>query len=514
MKKLWDFILSEYSENDFVRYKKAQFTFIFALSISAGIILLLIFGFFALDADRFRQILISASLLLISCLIIMILIRKGKMEFAANFLAYTACLIAALGFIKRPFYLSGVTMGVFMHLDMAYATLYCSPLVSFSILAIFIATHTYLYLFIAKPAAEGIFIQIASSTYIDGLITLTLIFILGYVTSRFLNRAVNTAVDESGKNVENFARIKSMMDAIKNTIIELNESITGNLDLIIKYSDNAQSHAASIEELSATVEEISAGTDSVTNAALDQNSSVENLIASIDALSESINSIEINGGRMKETLLSFMEKARKGSEASGMLDAINKKILQNSNDITEVITIIEQFFDKINLLSLNATIEAARAGEHGKGFAVVAEEIGKLAEHSTQELNRIGELINKNKSDSNENNKIISQILAFISEIMEALDSLQNTALATITALEDQKKLKIDMDEKSKTTKEKTDQINISMKEQQIAVDGIAVAIEDTGKIIQENADNTRGLQESADNLQKISLELEELVKD
>lgn len=505
-------ILAKYSEKDFVRYKKAQFTFIFAASIAVSLIVLTGFAFIFFDAERFRQLLISASLLFTSCIVITILVKAGKMEFATGFMAYIACVIAVAGFLKRPYYVAGASMGVFMHLDLAYATLYCSPLISLSILLIFIATHTYFYFFIAKPQATWFLVETVNATFIDGIITLTLIFILGYVTSRFLNRAVDTAVNESQKNEKNFSRISSLMETIKTTIAELNESITGNLSIITKYSDNAQSQAASMEELSATVEEISAGTDSVTRATFDQKNSIEELISSINTLSESINSIEIYGGRMKETFLSFMTKARKGSEASSLLDSINQKILRNSNDMTEVITIIEEFFDKINLLSLNATIEAARAGEHGRGFAVVAEEIGKLADHSTQELNRIGELINKNKSDSNESNTIISQILAFINEIMSSLDSLQDTAISTIKALEEQKKLKSDMDDKSKITKEKTEQINIAMKEQQVAVEGIALAIDDTSKTIQENADNTKVLQDSADTLKRISSALEEKI--
>ena len=43
---------------------------------------------------------------------------------------------------------------------------------------------------------------------------------------------------------------------------------------------------------------------------------------------------------------------------------------------------MEDFFDKINLLSLNATIEAARAGEYGRGFAVVATEVRRLADQT------------------------------------------------------------------------------------------------------------------------------------
>lgn len=510
MKKILDILLAKYPEKDFVRYKKAQFTFIFASVIAIALVILGIVASFLLDTERFRQLLISASLLFVSCILIIALVKSGRMEFAANFLAYAACFIAVGGFLKAEYAVAGSAMGVFMHLDLAYATLYCSSLISLSILLIYIATHAYMFFFIAKPAATGIFAQIANATFMDGIITLTLLYVLGYVTGRFLNKAVDTAVEQSAHNEKNYSRISSLMDTIKTTITELNESISGNYSIITKYSDNAQSEAASMEELSATVEEISAGTDSVTRATFDQNRSIEELISSIHALSESINSIELYGSKMKETFVSFMARAKKWSDASGMLEEINRKIVKNSNDMTEVITIIKQFFDKINLLSLNATIEAARAGEHGRGFAVVAEEIGKLADHSTQELNRIGELINKNRGDSNESNMIISQILAFINEIMSALDSLQSTALVTIKALEEQKKLKTDMDEKSQTARDKTEQINIAMKEQQVAVEGIALAIDDTSKAIQQNADNTRFLQESADNLKRISSALEE----
>jgi len=431
------------------------------------------------------------------------------MEIAANTLAFTASFICAAGFLTRPYYLSGVTMGVFMHVALAYATLYCSFLVSTTILLLFFATHTYQYIFIAKPAASGFLIQIANSTFIDGLITLTLLYVLGTVTSQFLNRAVITIKSESEKNKESYSQIKSLISTIKNAVIELNDSIDKNRDIITKYSDNAQSQAASMEELSATVEEISAGTESVSKSTDYQKQSIEDLSESINALSVSIDSIENYGNGMKDTLVSFLNNAKKGSQASGTLDSINKKILQNSNDITLVITIIEEFFDKINLLSLNAAIEAARAGEHGRGFAVVAEEIGKLADHSTQELNRIADLIETNKKDAVEANKVINQILEFIEETVTSLNTLQGNAVITLKALEEQKQLKSDMDIKTRTAIEKTELINISMKEQQYAVEGIALSIEDTGKTIQQNADNTKILQESADRLKQLSSQIE-----
>jgi methyl-accepting chemotaxis protein len=98
-------------------------------------------------------------------------------------------------------------------------------------------------------------LQTVNSTYIDGLITLTLLFILGVTTNKFLQKALRIAQRESKENAQRFNKISSLIETIKTTIRDLDEAIEGNLTIITKYSDNAQSQAASMEELSATVEE-------------------------------------------------------------------------------------------------------------------------------------------------------------------------------------------------------------------------------------------------------------------
>ena len=73
-----------------------------------------------------------------------------------------------------------------------------------------------------------------------------------------------------------------------------------------------------------------------------------------------------------------------------------KRLGESSQQISKVISLINQIALQTNLLAINASIEAARAGEEGRGFAVVAEEVGQLAAQSaaaTKEIEQIVENI-------------------------------------------------------------------------------------------------------------------------
>lgn len=80
-------------------------------------------------------------------------------------------------------------------------------------------------------------------------------------------------------------------------------------------------------------------------------------------------------------------------QANSTLELV-QQLKQQSLQIKQMLDVVEGIAGQTNLLSLNASIEAARAGEHGRGFAVVANEVRILADHASQSVKEISEIIN------------------------------------------------------------------------------------------------------------------------
>ncbi|HZS49051.1 MAG TPA: methyl-accepting chemotaxis protein [Blastocatellia bacterium] len=79
-----------------------------------------------------------------------------------------------------------------------------------------------------------------------------------------------------------------------------------------------------------------------------------------------------------------------------------KRLGESSQEIGEIVQLIEDIADRTSILALNASIQAAMAGEAGRGFAVVAEEVERLADRSSEATKKIAGLVKTIQLGANE----------------------------------------------------------------------------------------------------------------
>ena len=355
-----------------------------------------------------------------------------------------------------------------------------------------------------EPVMAAVYRQVAVSSIINLIIlVLGIIWVIMYARVLVKDiKAVQVSIDNADLNTQFNTTREDEMGQLQNSFDRFVGSIR---DTLIRVSETATSVASASAQISSSTEEMAAGSQ-------EQTTQSEEIARAVEQMAKSIAVNSENAGEAAHTA----EKAKGAAEQGGkvVLDTVNemKQIanvvresagtIQNlgksSDQIGEIIGVIEHIADQTNLLALNAAIEAARAGEQGRGFAVVADEVRKLAEQTTKATKQIAGMIQQIQSDSH-------GAVRTMANATQQVDA--GIVLADHAGVSLQEIVEI-----SQKVTHMVSQIAVANEEQSSTSEQISKNMEAIASVTQQTASGTQQIARAAEDLNRLTETLQSLV--
>ncbi|MCU0425949.1 MAG: methyl-accepting chemotaxis protein [Candidatus Kapabacteria bacterium] len=289
-----------------------------------------------------------------------------------------------------------------------------------------------------------------------------------------LYRGFNDAID---KIRELIVRVVHTVNSTATSSSQILANATMMTMGINRQSDETTQIAGAMEQMTKTIQETTHQASTVSNQAEE---------ASKDAVS--------GGDVVRETISGMSAIAASVMKSAHTIEALGK----SSEQIGNVIAVIDEIADQTNLLALNAAIEAARAGESGKGFAVVADEVRKLAERTQKATKEIATTIERIQNDTRDAVSAMNQGRQEVERGTKAAQRAQQ-ALERII-------------ERSSSVSSIITHIAAASEEQAATSSEISQNVDTISKVAGETAQMTKEIEHAIYDLKRLTAELQQLV--
>lgn len=263
-----------------------------------------------------------------------------------------------------------------------------------------------------------------TAIYSGVLIFILSIFIAGFIIVNGRTRLTETrATNERNQNaiLRLLDELADLADGDLTTTATVSEDFTGAIaDSINNTIDQLRILVSQINDtalkVSSAAEETQSTALHLAEASEHQAQEIAGASAAVNEMAVTIDQVSANAAESSQVAEKSVKIADKGAEVvqntiHGM-DTIReqiqdtakriKRLGESSQEIGDIVSLINDIADQTNILALNAAIQASMAGDAGRGFAVVADEVQRLAERSSAATKQIEALVKTIQSDTNE----------------------------------------------------------------------------------------------------------------
>ena len=328
---------------------------------------------------------------------------------------------------------------------------------------------------------------------------------------------VTRAQDEIGHLVRSINDMQTKMNTILSQINGVSNTVLAHSEELTQSSSEVKAGSA---QIAMTMQELATGTETQANSA-------SNLVSIMDTFATKVSETNEKGTAVLKYSNEVIDMTKEGAEmmafSTNQMVKINELVQESvqkvegldiqSQEISKLVTVINDIAGQTNLLALNAAIEAARAGENGRGFAVVADEVRKLAEQVSHSVTDISGIVERIQVET----KSVSNALADgYKEVEQGTEQLQLTK-ETFHKIS---KAVSDMDDNIKGVGNNLNDIVGNTNEINHTIDGIAAVseesaagVEQTAASVQQAASSMEEVASSSAELATLSEELNGLVR-
>ncbi|MFT7386896.1 MAG: methyl-accepting chemotaxis protein [Candidatus Endobugula sp.] len=190
-------------------------------------------------------------------------------------------------------------------------------------------------------------------------------------------------------------QLRQLVSRINTTAVQVSSAAQDSQQTAFHLAEASDHQAQEIAGASAAINEMAVTIDQVS----------ANAAESAIVASRSV-SIAHNGSKMVQNTIHGMDTIREQIQDTSKRI---KRLGESTQEIGDIVSLINDIADQTNILALNAAIQASMAGDAGRGFAVVADEVQRLAERSACATKQIGSLVKTIQTDTNEAVKSMEQ---------------------------------------------------------------------------------------------------------